>query len=158
MPSVAANDDDIITLGSLAPHLLLHLGREQAHQPEVAGDQAEHPPRRRVALGDLGDHLDRGLGAELGTAPARRLVDAHETAGDELLHGRVGDAPERFGLGAPVDQVGGELARAGDAASRVSPREIGRSSAPVIVIGCAPFPSRLGVSDRVSVLTGRSST
>ena len=98
-------------VGVVAPHLLLRLLREEAHQPEVAGDEAEHPARRRVALGDLGDDLGHGLGAQLGTAPVRRLVDAHQPAGDELRHGLVGDAAQRLGLGASVHEVGGEVTR-----------------------------------------------
>ncbi len=96
-------------VGIVTPHLLLHLGRKQADQPKVTGDEAEHPTGGGVTLRDFGDHLDCRLGAELGTAPPLRLVQAHEAAGDELLHCHVGYAPERLGLGTSLHETGGQL-------------------------------------------------
>ena len=99
--------------------------QEPANRERDSRDQPEHPTRRCVTLGDLGDHLDCGLGPELGPAPARRLVEPEQPARDELLHRRVGHAPQLLGLGTPSRQGGGELLRLGD---RVLTRQGGETT------------------------------
>ena len=104
-PSVAANDDDIITFGSL-PHIssCASGGNRQTNQKWLAISPNTHP----ADASPLATSAITSTAASVpSSAPPQRdawLIRIRPLA-DELLHGGVGDAPEGFGLRPPVHEV-----------------------------------------------------